>query len=138
LEDPVFQVLHQGNTGLSALFSGDVRRAERAFEEQLRLCREHVVADLALEGLGGMAAIAACRGEPERAARLLGAASAIGPVGDADVNAQLEEQFFSAARKLLGKEAWRAAHADGTALEWKEAIEVALYKAASGAAQARG
>lgn len=48
-----------------------------------------------------MAAVVAHRGDPERAARLLGAASTVGPVGDAEVNGHLEQHFFSAARKQL-------------------------------------
>ena len=98
LGDPVFLALTCGNVGLEALFTDDLARAREAFEEQLRLCRELVVKHLAAEGLGGLAAIAARRGNPERAAQLLGAATATGPVGDADVNAQLEEQFFAPAR----------------------------------------
>ena len=98
LGDPVFLALTCGNVGLEALFNDDLDRARDAFDEGLRLCREHVVRHLAAEALGGLAAIATRRGDPERAARLLGAATAIGPVGDADVNAQLEEHFFAPAR----------------------------------------
>ena len=87
-----------GNVGMEALFNDDLDRAQEAFDEGLRLCREHVVTHFAPEGLGGLAAIATRRGDPERAARLLGAATAIGPVGDADVNAQLEEHFFAPPR----------------------------------------
>jgi predicted ATPase/DNA-binding SARP family transcriptional activator len=137
LGDPVFHILQQGNTGLEALLSGDIDRAEAAFDDQLRLCREYVVAHMAPEGLGGMAAIAAHRGDPERAARLLGAASAIGPVGDADVTGHLEQQFFSAARKQLTREGWRAAETEGAGLRLEEAIELALDEAASGAVQLR-
>jgi predicted ATPase len=137
LQDPLFDILQHGNTGLEALLSGDIDRAERAFEEQLRLCREHVVADMAPEGLGGMAAIAAHRRDPERAARLLGAASTIGPFGDADVTSHLEQQFFSAARKQLGEEKWGGAEAGGAALGFEEAIELALDQATSGAVRPR-
>jgi hypothetical protein len=80
--DPVLRAVTYGNVGLEALFTDDLDRARAVFEEQLRLCREHVVKHLATEALGGLAAVAARRGEPERAARLLGAATAIGPVAD--------------------------------------------------------
>jgi class 3 adenylate cyclase len=131
LGDPVLQMLQQGNTGLEALFSGNITRAEAAFEEQLRLCSEHAVANnLACEGLGGMAAIAAHRSDAERAARLLGAANAIGPVGDADVNGQLEEHFFAPGRAEHGRRRWTEARAAGAQLSFQEAIGVALGKRA--------
>jgi predicted ATPase len=124
LGDPVFSALTWGNVGLDALFADDLDRARDAFEEQLRLCRELVVRHLAAEALGGFAAIAACRGDPERAARLLGAATAIGPVGDPDVNAQLEEQFFAPAR--LRTPGWSPAHRAGAQMGFEEAIAFAL------------
>jgi hypothetical protein len=126
LGDPVWDILQQGNVGLEALFNGDIDRAETAFADQLRLCREHVVDHLASEGLGGMAAIAAHRGDPERAAFLLGAAAQIGPIGDADVIGRLERRFFSGARTLLAEEDWRAAEAAGAAVGLEQAIELAL------------
>jgi predicted ATPase len=122
LGDPVTLAVTCGNVGLEALFSDDLDRAGDAFHEQLRLCREHVVTHLASEGIGGLAAIAARRGDPDRAARLLGAATAIGPVGDA-VNAQLEQRFFAHARRAPG---WNDAHAAGARMGFDEAIAFAL------------
>jgi hypothetical protein len=69
------------------------------------------------------AAIAARRGDPERAARLLGAAIAIAPVGDADVNARLEEQFFAPARRTPN---WNDAYTAGAQMGFQEAIAYAL------------
>jgi predicted ATPase/DNA-binding SARP family transcriptional activator len=126
LGDPVFLTLTCGNVGLEALFSQDLDRAQEAFDEGLRLCREHVVRQFAPEGLGGMAAIETRRGDPERAARLLGAATAIGPVGDADVNAELDEHFFAPARAHFGTRHWREAHAAGAEMSFEEAIAFAL------------
>jgi hypothetical protein len=74
-----------------------------------------------------LAALAARRGDPELAARLLGAATATGPVGDADVNAQLEEQFFAPAR--LRTRHWSQAHTAGTQMGFEEAIAFALTPA---------
>jgi hypothetical protein len=99
-------------------------RARSAFEEQVRLCREHVLRHLAAEGLSGLAAIATRRGDPERAARLLGAATAIGSVGDADVEPQLEEQFFAPAR--LRTQHWSEAPTAGAQMGFEEAIAFAL------------
>jgi predicted ATPase len=137
LGDPQLEILQLGNTGLEALLSGAIDRAEAAFEDQLRLCREHVIPNLAPEGLGGIAAIAACRGDPERAARLFGAANSIGPVADEDVMRHLE-RFFSAARAQLDEGVWRASEVEGAALGLEEAIEVALDDTVNGAAQTRG
>ena len=127
LGDPVFLAVTCGNVGLETLFTDDLDRAQDAFEEQLRLCREYVLTYVASEGLGGLAAIATRRGDPELAARLLGAATATGPVGDADVNAQLEEQFFAPAR--LRTRHWSQAHTAGIQMGFEEAIAFALTPA---------
>ena len=127
LEFPVFVALTSGNEGLEALFSDDSDRARRAFEEQLRVCREHVVHQLVGEGLGGLAAIATHGNDLERAALLLGAANATGTgVGDADVTAQLEERFFAPARAAHGTREWDEAHATGAEMSLEEAIAFAL------------
>ena len=120
-----------GNVGLEALFNGDYERARMAFEEQVRLCAELGEEALAAEGLGGLAAVAAIQGDPARAARLLGAAEAIGPVGDADVIERLEHDFLAAARQRLGDAEWSSAHAAGAALGLSEAAELARGVAAS-------
>jgi predicted ATPase/DNA-binding SARP family transcriptional activator len=124
LGDPVVFALFWGNVGMAALFTDDLDRAQEAFDQQLRLCREHVVKQHAPEGLGGLAAIATLRGDPERAARLLGAATAIGPVGDADVNAELEERFFR--RTRVRTPLWNQAHTAGAQMSFEEAIAFAL------------
>jgi predicted ATPase/DNA-binding SARP family transcriptional activator len=124
LGDPLSLALTCGNVGLEALFADDLDRAQDAFDQQLRLCREHVVEHLASEGVGGLAAIAARRGELERAARLFGAATAIGSVGDADVNTQLEEHFFAPARVRMRH--WDQAHTAGAEMCFEEAIAFAL------------
>jgi hypothetical protein len=124
LGDPVFLALTCGNAGLEALFTDDLDRALNGFHEELRLCREHVLKHFAAEGLRGLAAVAARRGDPERAARLLGAATAIGPVGDADVKAQLEDQFLGPARHSTQR--WSHAHTAGAQMSFEEAIAFAL------------
>jgi predicted ATPase/DNA-binding SARP family transcriptional activator len=125
LGDPVFLALTCGNVGMEALFNEDLDRAEDAFDEGLRLCREHVVRHFAPEALGGLAAIASRRGDTERAARLLGAATAIGEVGDADVSAELEEHFFAPAR-AYGTRLWCEAYTAGAQMSFEGAITLAL------------
>jgi predicted ATPase/DNA-binding SARP family transcriptional activator len=119
-----------GNVGLEALFGGDVNRARAAFTEELRLCRDLVDDSLAPEGLAGMSAVTACCGDAKRAARLLGAAVALGPIADADVAAQLEREFFRPARRRYGEERWSEAQAAGGVLNFQEAIDLALAAAA--------
>ena len=119
-----------GTVGLQALFTEDLDRAQAGFEEQLRLCSEHSVGPLAAHGLLGLAAIAARRAQGERAARLLGAATATGPMGDPDVVRQLEEQFLAPARSGYGGARWDEARAAGTRLSFEQAIDLALSPAA--------
>ncbi len=115
-----------GNTGLEALFTGDLERASEAFSEQLQLCQEHVLLLVAAEGLAGLAAVVSRRGDLDHAARLLGAAAARGLIADADVAAQLEEQFFGPARAAYGEERWNRAEAEGARLNFEQAIGLAL------------
>jgi hypothetical protein len=115
-----------GNVGLEALFNGDLDRARAAFEDQLRLCSTHTMW-VAAEGLAGLAAVEARRGDPERAARLLGAATASGPWDtDADVTKQLEHDFFAGARAAYGDSRWNEQQAVGAELSFEQAIAFAL------------
>ena len=126
LGEPLALAFVCGNMGLAALYSGELDRSQDAFDEQLRLCREHVFW-VAAEGLSGLAAVAARQGDPQRAARLLGAATAIGPWdADIDVRDALEQQFFEPARQRYGVRRWSQAHAAGTRLSFEAAIDVAL------------
>ena len=119
-------LLVSGNTGLVRLFTGDNDGARIAFEEQLRICRDHDIRWLASEGLAGLAAIAAGDEQLERAAHLLGAASAIGLVGHPDVAARLEQQLLEPARAQLGDRRWNDAVPAGRKIAFRDAIEMAL------------
>jgi hypothetical protein len=112
--------------GLYALLTGDAQRAKRAFAEQLRICRDRQIVQEAPPGLAGMAATAAAEGDGDRAARLLGAATALGPIGDRDVVGQLEERFFTRARADHGEGAWDDAARAGANLGFDEAIALAI------------
>jgi tetratricopeptide (TPR) repeat protein len=121
-----------GNVGLEALFAVDLDRARDAFGEQLEWCRGDGVRWLAAEALSGLAAIAAHKGEFDRAARLLGAATTAGPWdGDADVAEKLEEQFFAPARAVYGEDRWNEARATGAQLGLNQSIAFALSSATS-------
>jgi predicted ATPase/DNA-binding SARP family transcriptional activator len=125
LGDPLLQAFVWGNVGFEALFTGDLDRARRAFDHQLRLCRKHVLW-VGAEGLTGLAAIATRRDDPERAARLLGAATAPGQCTDDDVTAELEEHFFAPARARHGTRHWSEAQAAGAELSFEQATAYAL------------
>ena len=126
LGDPATGAAAYGNAGMEALLSGDLERADAAFDQQLRLSREHGLW-VAAEGLAGLAAIATRRGELGRGARLLGAATAVGPWdGDADVREWLEQEFFGPARRRYGTKRWDETRATGARLSFEDAIDLAI------------
>jgi hypothetical protein len=123
-----------GNYGLATLLAGDIATASRAFHEQLVLCRELMERSAAAEGLIGLAAVSAARGELTRAARLLGASSAHAyGMEQPDVEDLLETGFFADARAALGTEAWNEARDAGAALGFHDAIAEALPDASTAA-----
>jgi tetratricopeptide (TPR) repeat protein len=125
--DPLQVAFVWGNVGLAALLTGDLDRAQAAFCEQLELCRGYGAFWVAAEGLSGLAAIAVRRGNLERAACLLGAATATGPWdADADVKALLDQGFFAAARQDFGERRWDATLVAGAKLTFDEATELGL------------
>ena len=126
LDDPLQLAFVCGNVGLEALLTGDLDRAQAAFCEQLELCRDYGAFWLAAEGLSGLAAIAVRHGDLERAACLLGAATATGPWdADADVKAALDQGFFAAARHDFEERRWDATLAAGAELTFEEAADYA-------------
>jgi predicted ATPase/class 3 adenylate cyclase len=129
LDDPSMWILLCGNLGLAELLTGDTDAARHAFREELRLCRELVDRHFVSEGLRGLAAVAAVRGDLRRAARLVGASSAhrYGQPFDV-IEARLDASFFDTARTRCGTEAWDAAAREGGALTFDEAIAYALQE----------
>src|SRR5215207_1802790 len=115
-----------GNLGLVSLFTGDLERAEARFGDNLRLCRGPDLAWIAADSIAGLAAVAACQGEEERAARLLGAAESMADVLNDATGGKLEEEFFAPARNRFGETRWGTAHANGARLGFDEAVELAL------------
>ena len=124
--EPLRRTWVYGNLGWVSLFTADLERAGDRFAEQLELCGEHGMSWLAAEGICGLAAVAVCQGEPERAARLLGAAESLAAVLSDAVGVRLEQEFFTPARERIGEEHWRAAYADGAGLGFDEAVSLAL------------
>ena len=79
------------------------------------------------EGVGGLAAVAAARGDLDRAARLFGAAGAH-RYGEQDnaIDARLHATYFQPARSRHGPDAWDAASREGAAMSFAGAIAYAL------------
>ena len=126
LEDPLENMVTSGTVGLHALFIDQLDRAEVAFREQLGACQELALPEQMSQGLAGLAAIAVQRGDDERAARLLGAATGVGHVDDPDVVAQLDARFFSAGRARHGPSAWDQTHSLGAEMALEEALRLAV------------
>ena len=121
-EGPLMVCVVCGHLGLAALLMGDLDRARTAFAEHLELAQKHRFG-VAARGLAGLAAIEMRAGNLERAARLLGAATATGPWdADADVTEELEQKFFSPARARCGERRWREAYEAGVRLDFEQAI----------------
>src|SRR5215211_6579533 len=127
LGDPYLLALAHGNAGLTALFTAEPDRAERAFAEELRLMGRRGYDNLLFEALNGLAAAAASQGRDRIAATLSGAADATSTMRHhPGVAGYMEERLFTPARIRIGEPSWQAAYADGATLDRDEAIETAL------------
>jgi hypothetical protein len=106
------------------------RRGARSVPKRAHPLQRACVRVFAIEGMYGLAAVAASLGDGQRAARLFGAAAAHGEGDPADpVKARLNARFFEPARKRCGTDAWNAALRDGAALSFEDAIGYALDEA---------
>ena len=113
----------------AALASDDHGRAARYFLEALVLASEAADKTNSAYCIQGLAA-AGARGEPRRAARLLGAAEALletaGVPAYVTADHDLHQRAASAARERLGEEAWAAAWDDGRAMGFDRGVAYAL------------
>jgi predicted ATPase/DNA-binding SARP family transcriptional activator/class 3 adenylate cyclase len=129
IEDPQETAIVLSNMGLARLFSGELDQASEAFERALRLCARHAFRENADEGLAGLAAVAAAQGRDETAARLQGAAHALGyppATFDKRIDDRLERDYFAVARTRYGDIAWRADEQNGAGMSREQAIAYAL------------
>ena len=110
----------------AASASGDQERAARHFRDALMLTFEVTDRTNAAYCLQGLAAVAGARGEPGRAARLLGAAEALLETAGIPLYAQvdrgLHQRVAEAAREQLGERAWTEAWDKGRAMSFEEAV----------------
>jgi predicted ATPase/Tfp pilus assembly protein PilF len=126
--------IHLGliNLGNVTCSQGNYAEARAYFQQCLALSRELGDKRSFANSLRGLGAVAACTGQPKRAAQLLGAAteqfSAIGGVIEAD-DRVLYDQGIATARDQLGEAAFQRAWEEGRAMSMEEAIAYALEEA---------
>ncbi len=114
--------------------SDEHERAAGHWREALRLSSELAATVDSAYCMQGLAAVAASRGEPRRAARLLGAAEALleatGLLLYAYASNELHQRAAQhtayATREELGELAWNEARAEGRAMTFEETVEYAL------------
>jgi predicted ATPase/DNA-binding SARP family transcriptional activator len=130
--DPLGLHVVQSNQGLAHLFRGDSDHAARYFTRSLQLCREAALHDIVDEPLLGLAAVAVQDARLERAARLTGAARALGTgphTLDEDLIFQrLHEQYLVPGRDRLGPSRWDQEERAGANLTVDAAINLALER----------
>jgi hypothetical protein len=115
--------------GVLAEGQGELERATDLYQEALGLAQQTgnpLVAAFALSSLAGMAGR---QGQPTRAARMWGAASALRDAIGMRLPLEEEERFagpVSSAREVLGEGAFAAAWAEGRAQPREQAVAEAL------------
>jgi non-specific serine/threonine protein kinase len=116
--------------GYVAQHQGNYERAETLTREYLTLLREELGSKYFIAiGLAGLAGPVSARGEPERAARLLGASEALFETIGVGLQAgdQFEVEGYEAAvREQLDQAVFEAAWAEGRAMSLEEAVAYAL------------
>ena len=124
-EGRAYTIRHLGFTAHS---QGDYEQAGALLRESLILFWEQGPKRVIAEGLAEIAAITGAQGEPERAARLFGAAQALYEALGASmwhINRPLIERDLTAARAQLDEAAWQRAWQEGHAMTMEQAITYA-------------
>jgi predicted ATPase len=122
------------NLAQVALAGGDYDAATRTFEQGIALSLETKDRANLAQFLEGLAVAAGLRGDPQRLARLLGAAEGMASsVGAAVYNdyrpdRSMYERTISSARSDLGERVFEAARAESRALTFEEAVAYALNR----------
>ena len=131
--DPNIIALVQGNIGLAALLGGRPDAARAAFRDELAVAHEHALGMFFMEGLLGLAALAAADRNDHFAAVLHAAAWELSdrPIypSEAPVYERVEQRFIAPARERFGEPAWAAAQAEGRAMTVADAVDYALRPA---------
>jgi predicted ATPase/DNA-binding SARP family transcriptional activator len=121
-----FALIHLGHVAHQQC---DYEQARALLLESLDICRRLGDKRLIVECLAGLVTLARDQGQPERAARLLGAAEAIRhSIGYAfwklnDENLSIQVR---ALQEALGEALFKAAWEAGRAMTWREAVDAAI------------
>lgn len=110
--------------GWVELLEGDLEQAFSYFEEAAAIARRLGVRWLGADAILGFAKVAAARGDADRAARLAGAAFALG--GSSASVMTLVTPHLDDARAATGAQAWQKAQEEGAALDLDAALRLAL------------
>jgi tetratricopeptide (TPR) repeat protein len=128
LGDKHSMAITYNNLGYVALARRDYPEAARCLAESIRLFDETGSRSRALSGLAGFAAIALAGGRLERAARLFGAASALGEAGRLTLEPSEQlvfERNLAALRERMDDAALQPAWSEGRAMTWEQAFAYA-------------
>ena len=117
--------------GMIYLLRGDHDRAAPPFEESLLLQKDLKHKTTIYFGLGGMAGVAALRGQAARAAKLMGASEALRQEIGISVTPEASpyydyDRYLAAAHAGLGEAAFDSAWSEGRAMSADRAVEYAL------------
>jgi hypothetical protein len=124
--DRLATMISDHHIGRVQLFGGRVEEAERTFRESVRLSGELSMEGGVADGLEGLSAIAASRGEVGRAGVLSGAAAALRQrLGLYEVPAFVFHERYLDAVRQTDPAAFEDAQAHGRELTLAEAIAVA-------------
>ena len=131
--DPYGIAVCCGTLGFVALHRDEVDRAADVFEEALISLRELRDRVGMLHCLMGTASVNGLRGAPDRAARLWGAAEALGEAAAVPLLPELEARYdyeghVAAARSQLGEGAFEEAWSEGRQMTPEQAVGYALAK----------
>jgi non-specific serine/threonine protein kinase len=120
--------------GNLAARSGDYTAATRYYAEALPMHRDHGERPSAAEALAGLGVVAAKRDSAEQAARLFGAAKALGEAAGYVLHAPIQlwhDETLAAVRAALGESRFAAAWDAGRGLSLEQAVAEALVVAAA-------
>jgi hypothetical protein len=120
---------HLSDLGLVAQGRGDLVETGRHYAESTCLFRDVGDTWYIASPLAGLAAIAVAHGQPEVAARLLGAAAALRESSGSAAWAteqERDEHTVSAVRVTLGEESYASAFAEGRKLPLEQAMAEAI------------
>ena len=129
LGDRRFEARARGELAFAALLEDRPERARELFRQSLATFAQLGESQGIAEGLEGLAAISAALGEPERAARLAGAAEALRETSSTEASPYdrtLTERFLDRGRALAGGPGWTAAWARGRTMPLEAALADAL------------